>query len=613
MKKTTEEFRLPERNPLRLMSYLMKYKRLFWTQAAGGITYNTVIVAGPILLGRALDAAGALEKSGVSPERIRMLALFSILLVLATVFFQYARYIKRWYLRNMTNRIACDMRAGLLSSVLRYPMTKIEEESVGDLMSRTVGDVEEITSTMYTTINEIWDTFLLMISYFIVLMYYDYRITLIASLGAPLALLVSGWVRGPLYRVSMNARISTAVVSSHLQKTLSGLTILRLFGREVTETERLKDYSRNQMKWNIRTSLFQTGMMPVYATVSSVGIIVVIGMGAGKVVGGDWTVGTFAAYLSMFTLMVTRTRVAAQVFNRFHAASASWTRIKTKLQESAEMQGEELSLSEVGPRQGRPDVSMGSPLIRVENLSFSYPKSNHEVLNNVNFVVNRGDFVGVTGPVGSGKSTLAVLLTGLYPYSGKIIVHGRDLSCCSGAEKAGVLAYSGQDAFLFSASIAQNITFQEKSTLSKEMLSRLDEAIYVSALAEDMALFPQGLETQIGEEGIRISGGQRQRIALARAIFTGNPVFILDDPFSAVDIGTEQRIIERMNENLQGRTIILFSHRLAAFTTADKVLVLDRGRLVEQGDHTELMALDGIYQKIYSAQSFLLQEAHTNA
>ncbi|MEK7354418.1 MAG: ABC transporter ATP-binding protein, partial [Chloroflexota bacterium] len=591
----------------------MKYKRLFLIEAVGGITYNTVIVAGPILLGLALDAAVALEKNGVSPERVRSLALFSILLVLTTVFFQYARYIKRWYLRNMTNRIACDMRAGLLSSVLTYPMTKIEKESVGDLMSRTVGDVDEITSTIYTIINESWDTFLLMISYFVVLLFYDYRITLICSLGAPLALLVAEMVRHPLYRFSMNARTAASVVSSHLQKTLSGLTILRLFGREGTEAERLKDYSRDQMKWTIRTSLFQTGMMPVYATLGTIGIIGVIGMGSAKVVEGSWTVGTFTAYLIMFTLMVTRTRMAAQVFNRFHAASASWTRIKSKLQESTGMQVEELPPLEARPGRGKTDVSSVSTHIRVGNLSFSYSNTNHKVLDDISFTANQGDFLGVTGPVGSGKSTLALLLTGLYPYSGEIAIDGRDLSLCTGTERAGMLAYSGQDAFLFSASIAQNITFREKSGLSEEMLSRLEEAIYISALTEDMALFPQGLETQIGEEGVRVSGGQRQRISLARAIFTGNPVLILDDPFSAVDIGTEKRIIERMNENLNGRTIILFSHRLAAFANADKVIVLDKGRLAEQGSHTELMTLGGIYQKIYSAQSFLLLESGFNA
>ncbi|OGO39080.1 MAG: hypothetical protein A2147_06095 [Chloroflexi bacterium RBG_16_57_8] len=611
--KKTGDFRLPERKPLRLMSYLAKYKRLFWTQAAGGIIYNTFIVAGPILLGRALDAAGDLERSGVSPERTRSLAVFVILLVLATAFFQYARYLKRWNLRNMTNRIACDMRAGLLRSVLTYPMQKMEKESVGDLMSRTVGDVDEITNTIYEVINESWDTWLLMISYFVVLLYYDYRITLICSLGAPLALLTAELVRHPVFRFSMNARMAASVVSSHLQKTLNGLTILRLFGREGTETERLKEYSRNQMKWNIRTSLLQTGMMPAYTTLGTIGVIGVIGMGGANVVAGSWTIGTFTAYLVMFTLMVTRTRVAARVFNRFHAASASWARVKNKLQEGAATGIEEPSSIEAQPRPGEADAPTGSPHIRVEGLSFSYSESGHKALDDISFTSKAGDFLGVTGPVGSGKSTLALLLTGLYPYSGKIILDGRDLSRLSGAERARGLAYSGQDAFLFSASIAQNITFQDKSSLSREMPARLEEAIYVSALTEDMALFPQGLDTQIGEAGVRISGGQRQRIALARAIFTRNPVLILDDPFSAVDIATEKRIIGRMKERLAARTIILFSHRLAAFTVADRVLVLDRGRLVEQGNHTELMRSGGVYQKIYAAQSFLLLESGLDA
>jgi len=379
--------------------------------------------------------------------------------------------------------------------------------------------------------------------------------------------------------------------------------ILRLFGREEKETERLKDYSRNQMKWNIRTNLFQTGMMPVYATLASLGVIGVIGLGGARVVSGSWTIGTFTAFLTMFTLMSGRTWVAARTFNRFHAASASWQRIKNKLgEDSGVLNGE---LAPAHAEEARADVQRDSTYFRVENLSFSYSGANHAVLRDIGFTVNKGDFVGITGPVGSGKSTLAILLTGLYPYSGRITINGRDLLDYSSSEKAKTFAYSGQDAFLFSASIAQNITFQEVSELSAEARSRLDEAVHVAALSEDMTLFPQGLNTLMGERGVRVSGGQRQRINLARAIFTGNPVLILDDPFSAVDIGTEKRIIDRMKENLKGTTIIIFSHRLAAFTDADKVIVLDKGRLVEEGSHAALMAHGGIYQKIYSAQSFL--------
>ena len=600
---STQAFELPK-NPLSLVSYLFKYSRSFWLQAAGGIIYNTVIVAGPILLGKMLDAAGTLEKNGVTPERVRTLALFAIGFFAATVFFQYGRYIKRWYLWTLTNRIACDMRAGLLSKVLKYPMVSIEKESVGDLMSRTVGDVDQITSTTRQTINEGWDTWLLMVSYFVVLLFYDWRITLIASIPIPFAVILAQSVRHPVYRFSLGSRKAASIVTSHVQRSLGGLTIIRLFGREKTETERLKEYNRDLMAWNVKTSLLQTAMMPVYATLASLGIVVVIIFGGRRAVEGTWTVGTFVAYLTMFSLMSTRTWVAARIFNQFHAASASWDRIKAKLAQPEErVQGANRGTGDGGGRGSR------HPIIQASGLSFSYPGSERPVLSDLNFTVNKGEFVGITGPVGSGKSALALVLTGLYPYSGSISVNGDALNSLAPSQKAKIFAYSGEDAFLFSATISQNITFLEKPHVTQEMEQREASAVHTAALSDDMSLFPQGLATVVGERGTRLSGGQRQRVALARAIFSGNPILILDDPFSAVDIGTEQRMIERIRKELKNTTILVFSHRLASFAEADKILALDKGRIVEQGNHEQLMAAGGMYQKIYSAQTWMEAEA----
>jgi ABC-type multidrug transport system fused ATPase/permease subunit len=592
-------FGLPKHNPLRLVSYLRKYSGQFWIQAAGGIIYNTVIVAGPVLLGKMIDAAGALESEGVTPERVRTLALFAIGFVAATVFFQYGRYIKRWYLWTLTNKIACDMRAGLFSKVLRYPMARIERESVGDLMSRTVGDVDQITTTTRQTINEGWDTWLLMISYFVVLLWYDWSITLISSIPIPFAILLAQSVRHPVYRFSLGSRRAASVVTSHIQRTLGGLTILRLFGREHVETERLEDYSRSLMTWNIKTNLLQTAMMPVYATLASLGIATVIILGGRMVVEGTWTVGTFVAYLTMFSLMATRTWVAARIFNQFHAASASWHRIKDKLSEPEEK-------TEAAGHSGALSVGVApAPVIQARNLSFRYPGAERDVLTGLSFTVDRGDFVGVTGPVGSGKSALALVLSGLYPYSGDVLVGGRSLNILSPAEKAKIFAYSGEDAFLFSASISRNITFLDQTRITPELGQREAAAVHTAALSDDMSLFPQGLETIVGERGTRLSGGQRQRVSLARAVFSGNPILILDDPFSAVDIGTERRMIGRMRHDLKGTTILVFSHRLASFAGADKILVLEKGRLIEQGNHAQLMASHGLYEKIYSAQTWM--------
>ena len=177
-------FSLPQGNPYSLISYLKKYKRQFWLQTVGGFIFNTVIVTGPIFLGLAIDAAAALEAQ-VTPQNVRMFLVYCFAFVLLTVFFQFARYVKRWYLRDMSNRIACDMRSGFLFRTLNRPIESIEQESVGDMMSRTVGDVEQIVTTMQMTINETWDTWLLMITYFIVLMNYDYRITLLCSIPIP--------------------------------------------------------------------------------------------------------------------------------------------------------------------------------------------------------------------------------------------------------------------------------------------------------------------------------------------------------------------------------------------------------------------------------------------
>jgi ATP-binding cassette subfamily B multidrug efflux pump len=599
-------FELPG-NPLHLLSYLKKYSRYFWIQAAGGIIYNTVIVAGPILLGKMLDAAGSLENNGVTPERVRSLLILVISFVVVTVFFQYGRYVKRWYLRVMTNRIASDMRAGLLERVLRYPLSRMERESVGDLMSRTVGDVDQITNTVQQTINEGWDTGLLMLSYFAVLMWYDWKITLLASIPIPLAVFAAEQVRHPVYRFSLNARKAASVVLSHLQRTLGGLSILRLFGREDVESERLKNYSRDQMKWDIRTSLLQNAMMPIYAALASIGILAVIILAGRRAVSGTWTVGTFVAYLSMFVLMAGRTQVAARIFNQFHAAAASWDRIKAKLGEPAVEKGAERVSSERTPE---PFSRPGNPvLIQVKDLVFRYPGSDQNVLRGLSFAVNRGDFVGITGPVGSGKSALALVLTGLYPYAGEIRVDGRRLSDLGAGERASTFAYAGEDAFLFSASIRQNIAFEE-TIGSAEGDERLAAAMRAAALSDDMTLFPQGLDTIVGERGVRLSGGQRQRVALARAIYSANPVLILDDPFSAVDIGTEQKMIERMRLELKGRTILVFSHRLASFSGADQVIVLDKGQIIEQGNHRALMAAAGLYRQIYTAQTWMESEGH---
>lgn len=573
----------PPKGKETLPRYLLKYMPQFIISSIGGILYNTVIVLGPILLGNLIDAAG-----GGTGRQVMLSALY---FVGVTASFHLARFVKRWFMRDQFNRVVCDLRQTFMERMLGRKLPELEKETVGDLMSRTVGDITLVVDTVMTTLNEGWDTWLLMISYFIALMFKDWKITLIASIMIPLTILLAQNMRHVLYKYSMAARKAASASNSGLQRYLDAAAVLRLFGREASEAEGIRASFERQAKYNIKQMLFQQALLPVYSLIAGLGIVVAIAMGGSMVVTGDWTVGAFNAYLVMFIAFSGRTRVAARVFNQWHAARAAWSRIKEKLNQSPDLPFQEI------------DEKADCGELRVENLSFGFDDG--DILHNISFTAKKGQIIGITGAVGSGKTSLAHALTGLYPYNGSVSLDGKDLSYLPAEERNRPIAYAGQEQFLFSMSIRDNIRF------SNEDDRALEQALEASALKEDITRFEAGLDTPVGKKGARVSGGQRQRIAMARAIYSGVPILLLDDPFSAVDIATEAEIIERLKQDYADRIVLLFTHRLTAFRHADIILVLDKGRIIQRGTHDALVEEEGLYKDIYSAQVFM--EADANA
>lgn len=553
---------------------------------------NTSVVLPPILLGRMIDHVRSLISGGSSMglDTIRRDIVFYLL---ATAVYAVSRLGKRYGLRLMANRMNCRLRADLLAAAFAWPMPRYDQEKVGDIMSRAVGDVQSFSDAVQVVITEVYDTALMMISSFIALLMIDPRLTLIATIPIPVAVGIAQWMGPRIFTRATKVREAASAMNSHLQQSVSGIRVFRLLGREGDQGKHFARLSDWQRQTNINLALLQGGVMPIYSIVASLGVVLIIGLGGMDVLHGRWTLGIFTSYLTMFVAMAARTLMAAQTINRAHVGAAAWRRIEPKLTVLAED-----DLVEPGV-----EVSAAQGLdIEASGLSFSFPGASQPVLTNLNFAIPAGAWIGVTGPIGSGKSALALTLTGLYPHQGSLTIGGKELAHFTQSEKVETIAYMGQDSFLFSASIAENVAFKSLDEVDFEKLERV---AYWSALRDDLSLFEQGYETAVGEVGVRVSGGQRQRIALSRTLYPQTPLLILDDPFSAVDLATESRMIERLRQAFAGSTVIMFSHRLASFVHTDQIWVLDKGDFVERGTHQKLLQGNGIYAKIYRAQQWM--------
>ncbi len=560
-----------------------------------GIVMNTSVVLPPILLGRAIDHARAQMEGGLIGVAVIRKDL--VLYLLAIMLYALARVGKRYGLRIMANRMNCRLRADLLAASFAWPMPRYDQEKVGDIMSRAVGDVQSFSDAVQVVITEVFDTALMMASSFVALLVIDTRLTLIAALPVPVAVGIAQWMGPRIFARATKVREAASAMNNHLQQAVAGVRVFRLLGREGEQGQRFALLSDRQRQTNLHLALLQGGVMPVYSVVASLGVVVIIGWGGIGVLQGQWSLGTFTSYLTMFVAMAARTLVAAQAINRAYVGAAAWRRIEPKLTVA----------TEDGPAVMEEGLVTAQGIdLQIRDLSFSFPGANRPVLTELNLPIPAGSWVGITGPIGSGKTALALALSGLYPYQGSITIGGKELSSFTSEEKVRGIAHMGQDSFLFSATIAENVAFRSTAEADRERLGRV---AHWSALADDLPLFPAGYDTPVGEVGVRVSGGQRQRIALSRTLYPDTPLIILDDPFSAVDLATERRMIERLRQAFAGSTVIMFSHRLASIGHTDQVLVLDKGRFVEQGTHQRLLELGGIYARIYRAQQWM--EANT--
>ncbi len=602
--------------------------RPYFRQVAGelvlgslaGIVMNTAVVLPPILLGRAIDTALALSRGQATASAVGWAALA---FVGGTLLSEGPRMLKRWWLMTANARIRTNVRADAVRGILALPLADLHEKPIGDLMARVIGDVEVLGVGVREFIIETWDTLLFSISLIVAMLFYDASLTALVLLPTPLALLLSyasgRWVSAR----TRAAREANADLTALLQEQLAGLRVLRLFGRADAAVADIATLSEAQARANLRIIGLRSALQPVYSMLITAGVVLLIWQGGLRVVAGAMTVGAFVAYLQLYARFIGRGFRIPQLVNSVQSGGAAYARLHPLLAPALSVHdeptwasfrpGHVAGIGQPAPRQIAQGV--GPIAVALRGVTFRYPGAARPIFSDVSLDIPAGSFVAVTGPVGAGKSALARALLGLYPLSaGQVQLDGCPLGSLPPAKRAARIGYLPQEPFLFSGAVRENILLTEPDSgadVAREHI--VDQAVALAALADDVRTFPADLETEIGELGMRVSGGQRQRIALARAIAAAAPaapgLLVLDDPFSAVDVDTEAQIIAALRGAFgptappeRRATIVLCSHRLAAFPQADQVVVLEGGRIVEQGTHAALMEASSLYARIYRAQ-----------
>jgi ATP-binding cassette, subfamily B, multidrug efflux pump len=613
-----------------------------------GIIMNTSIVLPAVMLGRAIDAVLAIERGegDAATAGWAALGMFG-----AAALVEGSRVFKRWWLLTANQRIRANIRADALRGVLAWPAERLHQTPVGDLMARIDGDVETLSTGIREATTEIWDTVLFSLSLILAMLWFDSGLTALALLPVPaamfLALATGRWVRE---RISA-ARAAAARATAALQELLAGVRVLRLFGHEATAVSRYAELSADQAETMLATQRLRSTLAPTYTVMMVAGVVVILWRGGEQVVTGLLTAGQLVAFLDLYLRFVQRGFRVPQLINSVQAGGVAYRRVLPLLAPPLTVKGEPARASfrpgyvaglerrETSPRlpekiappaplrtgEGaacsplsgaeRGAEGVRSPVkLDLQGVSFSYPGAPQPSLTDLSLSIPAGALVGVTGAVGSGKSALAKALVGLYKLAdGRILVDGRRLDTFTAQERAALIGYLPQDPWLFAGSVRENIVFGAPDLNGPHGDRLLANAIRVASLEQDIAGFASGLDTPIGEGGVRVSGGQRQRIALARALLAGAPgrpgLLVLDDPFSAVDVDTEVRLVEGLlgavgpSAPLEQRaTVLLCSHRLAAFTRLDLVILLEDGHVRELGTHSELLAQNGRYAQIYLAQ-----------
>jgi ATP-binding cassette subfamily B protein len=491
---------------------------------------------------------------------------------------------------NIGRDVELDLRNDVLGRIHRLGPSFFERMATGDVMSRATNDLGQLRLLVgFGLLNLINSLFAYGMG-IALMMVISPKLTGWALLPFPLFLLVTQTFAKALFTRSQEAQVALATLADRAQENIAGVRLVRAYALESHEEGRFEEANQAAIDSNMKLVVLRGIMWPLLMLIGSLGTLIVIWKGGAMVLSGELTPGQFAAFNAYLGQLLWPTLAFGYLLSIVQRGRASFARVS------------EILSAEPNVREAAEPTPIGHEgAVAVRHLD--YTRGGRTILEDISLEVPAGSSLAVVGGVGSGKSTLAALFPRLLTTpAGAVFLDGTDVTEVPLRDLRRTVGYAQQDPFLFSTTVERNIAFGLDDADAPDAKARVRAAAKEAAVLDEIESFPDGFETLVGERGVQLSGGQKQRVALARALLREPRVLILDDPLSAVDARTERLILEALDRAGEGRTLVLITQRIAAAARADRVVVLEDGRIIEEGTHEALVESGGFYAKLAARQ-----------
>ena len=575
----------PDANSLQLYLRLLSNVKPYWAAFAfsilGMIVTAVTEPAFPALLQPLLDGSFVSKEGG-------LLAWLPALIVGLFLLRGVASYASDYAIGWVANKVVMDMRNAMFARLVRLPTYFYDTHTSGSLVSKFTFDVLQLTGAATSVVSVLFRDSLTIIALLAYLFILNWQLTLVALLIAPPAVLITRGFSRRLRTMSRAEQAAMGDLNHALEESIGCHRVVKVFGGQEYESKRFDSGANKVRRFNMKMTSAAAANVPLVQIVVSVALAVIIYIAVRQANAGAMTVGNFVAFLTALVLIFQPLKRLTGVNQSLQRGLAGAENVFRLIDENAE--------SDSGTR----EIARAKGDIEFRQVILTYPGSPRPAIDRVSFSIKAGETVALVGGSGAGKSTLANLLPRFYsPDSGQILLDGVDIATLKLASLRSNIALVSQDIVLFNDTVAANIAYGRLAGTSEADVVRAAEAAHAMHFILDMS---DGLATLIGENGVRLSGGQRQRLAIARAFLKNAPVLILDEATSALDSESERHVQAALETLMKGRTTLVIAHRLSTIERADRIVVLDAGRVTEMGRHADLLVASGIYAKLHRLQ-----------